>query len=186
MAARRLDTDEFALWIAFIRVGQLLPDRLDAELRADGTTHARFEILSVLARFPQGLRFTDVGRYALVSKPRLSVHVAELCRDGLTERRPDPADGRSSLLTITRAGTRALESWRTKHLALVRSLVLDHVPASQRASLTAILHRTLRALGDTWDPGDVGVGPSDRREGPANRSGQSATSNAEAKALSGR
>lgn len=163
MAADHLDADEFALWIALIRVGQLLPDRLDTELRAEGTTHARFEILSVLARFPDGLRLTDIGRYALVSKPRLSVHIAELCRDGLTERRSDPADGRASLVTITRAGKRALASWQPDHLALARSLVLEHVPADERASLTATLHRILRALGDTWDPDDVGVGPGGRR-----------------------
>lgn len=163
MAVNRLDADEFALWIALIRVGQLLPDRLDAELRAEGATHARFEILSVLSRFPEGLRFTDLGRYALVSKPRLSVHVAELCRDGLTQRRSDPDDGRASLVTITRAGRRALESWRPNHVSLARSLVLDHVPVQERAELTASLHRILRALGDPWDPSDVGVGPSARR-----------------------
>ena len=155
MSQQPLDANEFALWIALIRVSQLLPDRLDAALREHGATLPRYEVLSVLDRFPDGLRFSDVGRYALVSKSRLSVHVSELCEIGYLARRPDPADGRASILTITPAGSAALSAWRPCHIALARELVVDNIDPADRAVVLDALRRIGSSLGDVIDPVDV-------------------------------
>ena len=48
-----------------------------------------------------GLRIGEVARRARLSKQTLTTMVRLLERDGLVERRPDPADGRASLLFLT-------------------------------------------------------------------------------------
>lgn len=48
-----------------------------------------------------GLRIGEVARRAHLSKQTLTTMVRLLERDGLVERRPDPADGRASLLFLT-------------------------------------------------------------------------------------
>ena len=48
-----------------------------------------------------GLRIGEVARRARLSKQTLTTTVRLLERDGLVERRPDPADGRASLLFLT-------------------------------------------------------------------------------------
>jgi DNA-binding MarR family transcriptional regulator len=48
-----------------------------------------------------GIRIGEVARRARLSKQTLTTMVRLLERDGLIERRPDPADGRASLLFLT-------------------------------------------------------------------------------------
>lgn len=152
---RPLDTDELELWTSLIRLSQLLPARLDGELRFNGSTLPRYEILAVLARSPDGLRMSDLGHYALVSKPRLSVNVAELADEGLVQRSADPDDGRASIVSLTQSGRRELARLAPDHLALARSVVAGTADAGSMATVTRALHDMREALGDTWTPDDV-------------------------------
>lgn len=51
-----------------------------------------------------GSRLTDLARQAQVTKQTASVLVAGLEREGIVERVPDPADGRSRLIRFTPKG----------------------------------------------------------------------------------
>jgi DNA-binding MarR family transcriptional regulator len=146
-----LDEAELETWISLIRVGQLLPVRLDDSLRALGTTLPRYEILAVLSRSPHGVRMTELCERALVSKPRVTVHVGELVEEGLVRRRPDPHDGRASIVTITAKGRTRFHRWRSGHRALARQLVIDALSANELRALSSILARIRDALGDTVD-----------------------------------
>jgi DNA-binding MarR family transcriptional regulator len=146
-----LSDEEFALWSSFIRVSQLLPAALDAALRAAGSSLPRYELLAVLARCPGGLRMSELGELALVSKPRMTVHVAELVAEKLAERSVDPADARATIITLTAAGKRHLARQNRAHLAQARALVLDHV-APIAPELTVALEQIRLALGDTLSP----------------------------------
>jgi len=48
-----------------------------------------------------GLRMGDLARRARLSKQTMTDLVRRLERDGLVERRPDPADARASLITLS-------------------------------------------------------------------------------------
>ena len=48
-----------------------------------------------------GLRMSDLARRARLSKQTMTDLVRRLERDGLVERRPDPADARASLITLS-------------------------------------------------------------------------------------
>jgi DNA-binding MarR family transcriptional regulator len=153
---QRLSNEEFAVWSSFIRVSQLLPVVLDAALRATGSSLPRYELLAVLARFPGGRRMSELGDLALVSKPRMTVHVAELVAEKLAARSVDPADARATIITLTAAGRRHLARQNPAHLALARALVLDHV-APISAELTVVLEQIRLALGDTLPPSGAAV-----------------------------
>jgi DNA-binding MarR family transcriptional regulator len=48
-----------------------------------------------------GLRMGELARRARLSKQSMTEMIRRLERDGLVERRPDPADGRASLIFLT-------------------------------------------------------------------------------------
>lgn len=151
--AETLEPDELEIWMSLIRICQLLPDRLDEQLRRAGSSLPQYEILAVLATAPDGLRISELAALALVSKPRMTVHVGELVSGGLIDRRPDPDDGRATIVSLTEAGRVALDRWSPGHVALAKQLVVDHL--GQRAGrdvLRASLHRIRGALDDTWEP----------------------------------
>lgn len=50
----------------------------------------------------------DLARFAKVEQPPMAQMLARMERDGLIERNPDPADGRSSLVTLTTTAKRRL------------------------------------------------------------------------------
>ena len=61
--------------------------------------------LPVLVALKDGCASTqrDLARFAKVEQPPMAQMLARMERDGLIERTPDPADGRSSRIVLTRA-----------------------------------------------------------------------------------
>ena len=146
-----LDATQLETWASLIRVSQLLPARLDESLRAQGASLPRYEILAVLSRWPNGIRLTELCDRALVSKPRVSVHVGELIAEGLVKRRGDPTDGRASIVTITAKGRARLDRWRPEHRALARQFVVDALDDHELRTLADILAKIRDAMGDDVD-----------------------------------
>ena len=61
--------------------------------------------LPVLVALRDGRASTqrDLARFARIEQPPMAQMLARMARDGLIERAPDPADGRSSRVTLTEA-----------------------------------------------------------------------------------
>lgn len=80
---------------------------------------------------------------AVYSDPStISRQVATLVKDGLIERRADPADGRASLLAVTDKGRELLESrHRQRSCSLAR--MLAHWPQGDREQFVELLERFL-------------------------------------------
>lgn len=131
--------------------GRVLADRIDHALAAAGyrdvgRTHgAVFDALD-----PGGSRVTDMAARMRVTKQAMGELCSSLERRGYLERRPDPADGRAKLVTLTphgeamvavaREAVAGLDADWTRHLggrdtarlrALLTELVLtfatDHI-----------------------------------------------------------
>jgi DNA-binding MarR family transcriptional regulator len=153
----RLDATELEIWRAFIRVSQLLPAALDQDLAQRGESLPRYEILAVLAAAgAEGLRPNELGKFALVSKPRLSVHVNSLVDEGFVAREAHPEDGRASVVRLTSSGRRHLAKLTSGHLTQARALVIDRIDAADRQAVLRALSGILEALGDSWRPTGVG------------------------------
>lgn len=58
------------------------------------------------------MRLSDLAANLGLDISTVSRHVAQLERDGLIDRRPDPTDGRSTILDVTSKGEAALERVR--------------------------------------------------------------------------
>jgi DNA-binding MarR family transcriptional regulator len=147
-----LDGDDLQLWRALIRLSQLLPRTLEAELAERGATLPVYELLAVLAAHPDGLRMSELAGIALVSKPRVTVHVQALEAEGLLVRTDDPTDRRASVVQITSAGRGRLRRLAPGQLAIAREQVLDRIPVAERATVLAALAAVLDGLGDPWRP----------------------------------
>ncbi|MEU5607240.1 MarR family winged helix-turn-helix transcriptional regulator [Streptomyces sparsogenes] len=99
-----------------------------------------FTTLSVLdtltSRGPT--RLTELARTEQISQPGITQLVTRLEQDGLVERRPDPTDGRATLVHITEAGrqvgTSRLEDRTRRLLPLVARLT----PEEQQAITAAL------------------------------------------------
>ncbi|MCW2770586.1 MAG: MarR family transcriptional regulator [Aeromicrobium sp.] len=91
--------------------------------------------LSVLERHgPQ--RITTLAEHESVTQPAMTGLVQRLEHSGLVSRRPDPLDGRATLIAITEIGSKQLGNRRRGHDAAI-SARLDRLSPYDRALLAA-------------------------------------------------
>jgi DNA-binding MarR family transcriptional regulator len=135
-----LTDDEQAAWRSFVLARHLLEDSLDRQLLRDaGMPHAYFMILTVLVEADdRTVRMGDLAARLSFSRSRLTHAVASLERSGWVERRPDPADGRGQLASVTAAGVRAQHEAAVGHVAEVRRVLIDRLTPAQVRQLGAI------------------------------------------------
>ena len=101
MADGGIDRDDIGFLLA--KASQHWNELLHARFAAAGYPEVRASYGSILIPLYEddGLRIGEVARRARLSKQTLTTLVRLLERDGLVERRPDPEDGRASLLFLT-------------------------------------------------------------------------------------
>lgn len=161
MHAPRMDDLESETWLALLRVIELLPAALDAQLQRDSNlTHFEFFALSVL-RFAPGatLRMTELATDTNSSLTRLS-HVAKRLEErGLVERFPCPEDRRATNVRLTADGRRELVRAVPKHIELARASVIDAIGPDKLADF----RDALRIVGDQLEPRSTATGAGRRR-----------------------
>lgn len=150
---RWLDADELETWLALVGVFVRLPAELDRQLRRDsGMGHFEYQVMARLSDAPDHtLRMGTLASLAEGSLPRLSQTARRLEERGWISRMPDPADGRSTLATLTEAGMAKLEEAAPGHVEAVRTLVFDPLTKTQIQQLRTIGQRIVRAI-DPDDP----------------------------------
>ncbi|WP_336964518.1 MarR family transcriptional regulator [Sphingobium aquiterrae] len=95
----------------FSRIARALARIGDARLRDLGFATAQLPVLTALkegARLSQ----TELARWSKVEQPTMAQLLARMERDGLIHREPDPADRRSSLVSLTDAARARLPAGR--------------------------------------------------------------------------
>lgn len=137
---------------------------VDAALRAAGFRDIRPPHANVFPFVPEeGIQVSELARLARVRKQSMAAAVRQLERAGYVERRPDPRDGRASLVFLTErgkavrpvaagAGRRVEERWAS--LSSTREI----------ESLRRSLQRLLAALAE--DSGGSGAGRAGGRTVP--------------------
>jgi DNA-binding MarR family transcriptional regulator len=89
------------------------------------------------------IRASDLASKLFVTKTSISRYVTEMLKKKLLTQRPDPADGRASLLGVSSAGRRTLEEREAQ-----RSTVLHELCARWPEGDVATLTRLLQRLND--------------------------------------
>ncbi|MFF0269582.1 MarR family winged helix-turn-helix transcriptional regulator [Kribbella sp. NPDC004536] len=114
-------------------------------IRLPSVRRLNFSALSVLHTLDRKgpLRLTALLPTEQLKQPALTSLVTKLQDDGLVERRPDPTDGRASLLSLTAAGREIVHSRHANRVAELAALV-NRLTPGERAVLAGsidVLHR---------------------------------------------
>lgn len=138
-----LDDDQQALWQDLLTVVIALPAALDRQLQRDaGISNFEYGVLARLSMTDEAtMRLSDLARECDSTLPRLSKTMDRFEARDWVVRRPDPANGRYTLATLTDAGRQKLVESAPEHVAQVRRLVFDPLSAAQRRQLGAALSR---------------------------------------------
>jgi DNA-binding MarR family transcriptional regulator len=88
-----------------MRASRLITGAIDRAVRPIGLTHARYNVLGLIALSSRGeLRATKIGEYLMIHASGVTKLVDQLERDGLVQRKSDASDGRVSWIAITPRG----------------------------------------------------------------------------------
>lgn len=116
------------------RLTDHLQAEIDAVYRKHGLSFAAFDVLATLRRSgpPYALSPTDLINWTMVTSGTMTNRIDRLQTQGLIERRPNPDDGRSTVVALTETG-----------FALIDTVINEHVANQHR--LIAQLPEDLRA-----------------------------------------
>ncbi|MET9243215.1 MarR family winged helix-turn-helix transcriptional regulator [Nonomuraea sp. NPDC003709] len=145
---RWLDAGEQQNWYALAYALIRLPAALDAQMQRDaGISHFEYLVLSGLSMMPERTqRMSELAVHTASTLSRLSNVVIRLEKRGWVSRRPDPADGRYTLATLTEDGWAKVTEAAPAHVAEVRRLVFDPLTKAQQQQMGRIAQRVLKAI----------------------------------------
>lgn len=135
-------------FLGLVRAGQLLEQRLDADLqRRHGLTLRGFEILLHLAVFSGNrcLRLSRLTEQAPLSQSRTSRLVAELEVRGLVTRARRADDSRGVDVTLTDRGLEVFKAAQDSHLQALDRYLFSHLSWQQVTQLATITKIVLQA-----------------------------------------
>jgi DNA-binding MarR family transcriptional regulator len=156
-----LDPRESRAWRAFMHARHQLNARLNQHLLQDsGLSQADYEILAVLSEHPRGqVPAQELGALVQWEKSRLSHQVRRMQERGLVAREPNPADGRSAMISLLPAGRRAIEGAAPQHVRNVRRHFVDLFTPAELDTLAALNERVLHHLAEESFPQEPTPGP---------------------------
>jgi DNA-binding MarR family transcriptional regulator len=126
----------------------LAANRLVADgLSAVGAHRSQFTVLLALDEFGPASQ-AELGRRSGIDRSDMVALVNALSRDGLVERRPDAADRRRNVVSITAAGGRRLRALEAV-VARLQAELLAPLAAAERRQLVRLLHRLVEHQGAT-------------------------------------
>jgi DNA-binding MarR family transcriptional regulator len=134
------------------RLAQLLQAELEPIFAAHGVNGGEFDVLASLRRAgrPYRLTPTELSKALMVTSGGMTKRLTALEGRGLISREPDPNDGRSTTVSLTREGRRLVEAILPEHVENERRL-LRELTNKERAELAGLLETLAVSLGDEAD-----------------------------------
>jgi DNA-binding MarR family transcriptional regulator len=139
MAAIELSVGYMLNWGA-----RLIRRLADRRLKALGLSSAYLPVINALAA-NDAMSQKALAAFAAIEQPTMAATLVRMERDGLVERRSDPADKRSFLFSLTAATRRKLPAMRAT-IERIDAEVLDAVPATARQAFRRHLKATLEGM----------------------------------------
>jgi DNA-binding MarR family transcriptional regulator len=162
--APELDRSPMGVVGRISRLAQLLQAELEQIFAAHGVNGGEFDVLATLRRSgrPYRLTPTELSKATMVTSGGMTKRLSALEGRGLIRRDPDPSDGRSTAVSLTREGKRLVEVILPEHVANEQRL-LSELSNKERAELAALLEMLAVSLGDQADARMRGAAPARRR-----------------------
>jgi DNA-binding MarR family transcriptional regulator len=128
-----LTAEELGAWLSVVRLMTWLPWSIDQQLRRDSKLGmVDYQVMAMLSESAnRTMRMSSLAEVTNASLSRLSRVVTRLEERGLVRRAPDLTDGRFTNAILTEEGLHTLAEAAPRHLAHVRSLVIDVLSPEQ-------------------------------------------------------
>lgn len=154
-ARRRFDKDDLgiAAWEAVLRTRAALVPLMAGDVEeATGLPLSWYDVLLELSSAGGPLRMRELGDRVVLSRTRVSRIVGRMLEEQLLERRPDPADGRATQVSMTPAGRRALHRAAPVYLATIDRYFSNHLGVGEAEAIVTGLGRVLSARNEDDTP----------------------------------
>lgn len=134
------------------RLHDQVVDRHETVFRANGLTAASFDVLATLRRAgpPHALSPSELISWTMVTSGTMTNRLDRLAAAGLVERRPNPEDGRGSVVALTQQGFDVIDKVVTEHVANQHD-ILSALSTEQREALDGLLRHWL----DAYEPSET-------------------------------
>ena len=142
----RPNEEALAAWRALLEVHERLSADMDATLRAEHRLPlAWYDVLVQLTEADGPLRMRELADRTLFSRTECTRVVARMEAAGLVTKKPDPADGRGVLASITPKGRAVFRRAARTHLADVQRSFAAHLSDEEATAIAAALTRIVAA-----------------------------------------
>lgn len=134
-----------ALEMRLFRLMRVLRRRFAQDLSRHGLTFHQFITLLSLHRTGDSCRMGPLAEATMQSAASMTAIVDRLLERGLVERRRDPTDRRSVVVSLTEAGQELLRQIKAdRHHAVKRAL--GQLSVEERSHLASILEKMIQSL----------------------------------------
>lgn len=123
---------------------RLFARAIDRRLRSIGISSGQLPVFFALGD-GRALPQKELARLAAIEQPTMAATLTRMERDGLIERRTDPEDGRSSLVSLT-AKARQKADLVASAIAEVNAAALAGLSEAERAAYLETLGRIIATL----------------------------------------
>ena len=128
-----LTPEQLGSWLSLVKLMTWLPWLIDNQLQRDSRLGmVDYQVMAMLSKSPRRtMRLSSLAEVTNSSLSRLSRVITRLENRGLVRREPDSTDGRFTNAVLTEDGFRTLAAAAPRHVAQVRSLVIDVLSPEQ-------------------------------------------------------
>ena len=131
--------------VGIVRAGEAFVALANQSLNSYQLSPAARQALAVLDGAGKPLSPTEIARRLIVTTASITSLLDTLQRRGLVERRPDPADRRRLLITITPAA-QDLVRRLVPEIVVLQASVMRDIPDQERRQFVAVLTRIREAI----------------------------------------
>ena len=151
LSARKPSRDEqesapqIALYSRYIQLAKKQIQLYQNWCQIIGMPYSEYMILSMLSRHSKGVRPSDISAALVIPPQTLTRLLAALQREGLIDRKTNARDHRSSVITLTEAGTDKIKPLQTE-LREIEERAFSGFSADELADLSGLSNKILLAL----------------------------------------
>ncbi|GAA6179322.1 MarR family transcriptional regulator [Shimia sp. NS0008-38b] len=136
------------LWLKLLKASGMIEDEIRRRLRREfDSTLPRFDVMSVLARFPNGRKMSEISDLLRVSNGNVTGIVDKLSDEGLAQRVAVPGDRRAALVKLTEKGAQAFAEHAATHETWIDEM-LDGLSETEIEGMGAGLEQLIETLED--------------------------------------
>jgi DNA-binding MarR family transcriptional regulator len=147
--AEPLSKARLRVWLKLLKTVNGVEAEIRRNLRDDHqTTLPRFDVMSALARFSDGLKMSELSKFLKVSNGNVTGIVDKLSEEGLVLRVAVPGDRRAQVARLTSKGKEAFEKLAEHHEGwindLLEGLSVEDIEALSTTLEVVLSHQTAK------------------------------------------